>query len=108
MSNSLSVKPNLVLSPFPCRTATQNPLFNRTYFAHKPFLRGSLSITKVGFKPDPQSVEGVIKELFGQAENFLFTIADAAVSSSDTVTTTKQNSDWLSGITNVMETVLKV
>ncbi|XP_044489558.1 ALBINO3-like protein 1, chloroplastic [Mangifera indica] len=108
MSNSLSVKPNLVLSPFPYRTATQNPLFNRTYFAHKPFLRGSLSITKVGFKPDPQSVEGVIKELFGQAENFLFTIADAAVSSSDTVTTTKQNSDWLSGITNVMETVLKV
>ncbi|XP_044491431.1 ALBINO3-like protein 1, chloroplastic isoform X1 [Mangifera indica] len=108
MSNSLSVKPNLVFSPFPHRTARQNRFFNRTDFAHKPFLRGSLSVANFGFKPDPQSAEPVLRELFGQAESFLFTIADAAVSSSDTVTATKQSSDWLSVITNVMETVLKV
>ncbi|KAJ4710950.1 Inner membrane ALBINO3-like protein 1, chloroplastic [Melia azedarach] len=111
MATSISVQPNLVLSPFPHRTATQYPLFRRTQFDHKPFLRGSLSVAKYGLRPDPGSSDGVIKELFGllgRAESLLYTIADAAVSSSDTVTTTKQNSDWLSGITNVMETVLKV
>lgn len=60
---------------------------------------------------DPENTELVIKDLFGRVEGFLYTIADAAISSSDTldsVSTTKQNSDWLSGITNAMELVLKV
>ncbi|KAL5760035.1 hypothetical protein ACOSQ2_018873 [Xanthoceras sorbifolium] len=109
MAASLSLQPNLVLSPFPHRTVTQNPIFHRTQFSHnKPFLRGSLSVAKLGFRPDPETADGVLRELLGRAESLLYTIADAAVSSSETVATTKQNSDWLSGITNGMETVLKV
>ncbi|GFZ00028.1 OxaA/YidC-like membrane insertion protein [Actinidia rufa] len=50
-----------------------------------------------------------MKDLFGRAEGLLFTIADAAVSSaSEPATGAKQGSDWLTGITNYMETVLKV
>ncbi|XVF43833.1 hypothetical protein PTKIN_Ptkin02bG0072000 [Pterospermum kingtungense] len=122
MAASLSFGPNMlhVLSPFVDRTGPPNPLLNRTQFsgfpAHRPFLRGSLSVAKLGFKPglfpDPDASEGVIRELFTRAESLLYTIADAAVSSSDTITatsaTTKQNNDWLSGITNSMEAVLKV
>ncbi|KAK0574022.1 hypothetical protein LWI29_017080 [Acer saccharum] len=111
MAASLSLQPNLLLSPFPHRTTTHNPLFRRTQFVHnKPFLRGSLSVAKLGLQPDPEIAGDVIKELFGRAESLLYILADAAVSASnsETVTATKQNSDWLSGITNVMETVLKV
>lgn len=65
-----------------------------------------------GQLPDPEAVEGTIRELFGRAEGVLYTIADAAVANSDNVATstaaTKQDGDWLSGITNYMETVLKV
>ncbi|WRX16486.1 Membrane insertase YidC/ALB3/OXA1/COX18 - like 1 [Theobroma cacao] len=120
MAASLSFRPNmlLVLSPFVDRTGPPNPLLNRTQFsgfsAHRPFLRGSLPVAKFGFKPglfpEPDAYEGVIRELFTKAESVLYTIADAAVSSSDTITTTtstKQN-DWLSGITNSLETILKV
>ncbi|GAY43974.1 ALBINO3-like protein 1 [Citrus sinensis] len=107
MATSLSIHQNLILSPFPNRTDIQTPLFTRTHFGQKPFLRGSICVAKFGLRPDPNSADGV-KELLGVAERLLFTLADAAVSSSDAVTTTKQNSDWLSGITNVMETVLKV
>ncbi|KAH9772864.1 ALBINO3-like protein 1 [Citrus sinensis] len=107
MATSLSIHQNLILSPFPNRTDIQTPLFTRTHFGLKPFLRGSICVAKFGLRPDPNSADGV-KELLGVAERLLFTLADAAVSSSDAVTTTKQNSDWLSGITNVMETVLKV
>ncbi|EOY00758.1 OxaA/YidC-like membrane insertion protein isoform 6 [Theobroma cacao] len=120
MAASLSFRPNmlLVLSPFVDRTGPPNPLLNRTQFsgfsAHRPFLRGSLPMAKFGFKPglfpEPDAYEGVIRELFTKAESVLYTIADAAVSSSDTITTTtstKQN-DWLSGITNSLETILKV
>ncbi|CAK9137359.1 unnamed protein product [Ilex paraguariensis] len=109
---------NLVLSPIHDRTRTLNPIFHRTHFGnlshHKPFLRGTLGITRLGLGQvpfaDSDGAEVVIKDLFGRAEGFLYTIADAVVSgSSDTVTTAaKQNNDWLSGITNSMETVLKV
>ncbi|KAE8705500.1 ALBINO3-like protein 1 [Hibiscus syriacus] len=119
MASPLSIRPNvLVLSPFVNRTGPPNPLFKRAQFSnHRPFLRGSLSVAKFGFKPgflpDPDASEGAIRELFTRAESFLYTIADAAVSSSDTITTTtattaKQNNDWLSGIADSMETVLKV
>ncbi|KAK9021661.1 hypothetical protein V6N11_011640 [Hibiscus sabdariffa] len=122
MAFSLSLRPTMLLvpSPFLDRTGPPNPLLNRTQVpglsARRQFLRGSLAVAKLGFKPglfpDPDASEGVISELLARAESLLYTVADAAVSSSDTVTTTtaattKQN-DWLSGITNSMETVLKV
>ena len=115
-----TISPYLVLSPFPVRTTTSNPLFHRTHHFYtnplslslpKPYLRGSTAVARFGFKPwlfpDPDS--NAIAELLGRAESILYTLADAAVSSSDTVSTTsKQSNDWLSGITNYMETVLKV
>lgn len=65
--------------------------------------------------PDQEDAEVVMKNLYARVEGALYTIADAAVSGSpDTVSaaataeTAKQNSDWLSGITNTMEAVLKV
>ncbi|PIN17770.1 hypothetical protein CDL12_09568 [Handroanthus impetiginosus] len=114
-----SIVPNLVVSPFPGRTRTVNPLFQRTHFSNftvaRPFLRGSLGVARLGLGqvpfPDPENAELIIKDLFGRVEGLLYTIADAAVTSSSTVdaaSTTKQNNDWLSGITNAMEVVLKV
>ncbi|TVU44095.1 hypothetical protein EJB05_03527, partial [Eragrostis curvula] len=52
-------------------------------------------------------------ELLSRVEAFLYTVADAAVSASSEVAVesgggTKEAGDWLSGITNSMETVLKV
>lgn len=66
---------------------------------------------KPGLFPDPENAKGMIGELIDRAESFLYTVADAAVSSSstpETVTTVKQNDDWFSGITNYLESVLKV
>lgn len=111
---------NLLLSPLLGRTRTPTPFAGRTHFGNftfqKPLLRGGNSgIARFGLGqvplPDPENAELMIKDLFGRVEGFLYTVADAAVSSSDTVdalSTTKQNSDWLSGITNAMEVVLKV
>ncbi|XP_062212997.1 ALBINO3-like protein 1, chloroplastic [Phragmites australis] len=52
-------------------------------------------------------------ELFGRVEALLYTVADAAVSAAPEAVAegagkTKEAGDWLSGITNSMETVLKV
>ncbi|KAG8641685.1 hypothetical protein MANES_12G018900v8 [Manihot esculenta] len=111
LSSSL---PNLVLSPFPDRSRTSNLAQFSSFSTHKPFLRGSVCVARFGFKPglfpDPDgAADGLVKDLFSRAESVLYTIADAAVSNSDNVTTTtKQNSDWLSGITYYMESVLKV
>ncbi|KAE8707278.1 hypothetical protein F3Y22_tig00110384pilonHSYRG00243 [Hibiscus syriacus] len=97
------------------------PLLNRTQLAglsaRREFLSGSLPVAKFGFKPglfpDPDALEGAISEVLTRAEGLLYTNADAAVSSSDTImtttaSTTKQNNDWISGITNSMDAVLKV
>ncbi|XP_061369914.1 ALBINO3-like protein 1, chloroplastic [Gastrolobium bilobum] len=116
MAAQLPCAPNIISAPFANRT--------RIHFPHRPhshafsgstrhFLRGSLSVSrfglKPGFLPEPDDAEGFIRELFGRAEGLLYTIADAAVSSSDTAATTaKQSNDWLSGISNYMESVLKV
>lgn len=110
-----------MLSPFVDRTRTLNPVFHRTHFGNfplnKPFSRGMLGVARLGLGQDPfpdlGSAELLLKDLFTRAEGFLYTIADAAVSGStdavlDTTESAKQNSDWLSGITNGMETVLKV
>ncbi|EXB82457.1 ALBINO3-like protein 1 [Morus notabilis] len=68
-------------------------------------LRGSPPVSN----PAPKAAESVGRGLLGRAEGFLYTLADAAVSStSDSVTTAKQSDDWLSGIANYMESVLKV
>ncbi|XP_065874859.1 ALBINO3-like protein 1, chloroplastic [Euphorbia lathyris] len=113
LSSSL---PSIVLSPFADQTRILNPLLSRTQFnsftTHKPFLRGSVFVSRLhpGLLPDPDFAAEPIKDLFARAESILYTIADATVSNSDTITTTttKQNNDWLSGITNYMETILKV
>ncbi|KAL7134991.1 hypothetical protein ABFS83_11G062900 [Erythranthe nasuta] len=117
-----SIGPNTVISPFPSRRArtTLNPISDRTHYTNfkiqTPLLRrGNLGVARFGLNqvpiPDPENAELIIRDLFGRVEGFLYTIADAAVTSSDTVDavgTAKQNSDWLSGITNAMEAVLKV
>lgn len=59
--------------------------------------------------PDPEDTGRLIGDLFTRAEGLVYTIADAAVSASpESVSNTKQSNDWLSGIANYMETVLKV
>ncbi|GER47316.1 oxaA/YidC-like membrane insertion protein [Striga asiatica] len=116
-----SIGPNVVVSPSPGRTRirTVNPVFQRANFSnfstHKPLFRGSLGLARFGLgqfpSPDPENAELFFTDLIGRVEGFLYTIADATVSYSDTVdavSTNKQSSDWLSGITNVMEVVLKV
>ncbi|KAL6569177.1 hypothetical protein OROHE_003458 [Orobanche hederae] len=116
-----SVGPNLVLSPFPGRTRTVNPFYRRIHFCNTALsqrldLRRSLVLARFGLGqvpvPDPEDAELIIRDLFGRVEGFLYTVADAAVNSSDTVdavsTTKHNNSDWLSGVTNAMEVVLKV
>lgn len=123
MSHPLSVaasNPVVLLPHFP-RSATASPLLRRSLFGAPSFprppppFRGTLCVARLGFIPDPEGAEVLVKELFGRAEGLLYTIADAAVSSSpsssDAVTSAavaKQNGDWLSGISNYMESVLKV
>lgn len=115
----LGIGPNpTLLSPFSDRSMVLNPSFRRTHWEnlsiHGPFFRGELGVTRFGLGqvPFPDS-EGALKDLFGRVEGLLYTIADAAVSgSSDVVNATTSSStkqsDWLSGITNAMESVLKV
>ncbi|KAG6426751.1 hypothetical protein SASPL_110984 [Salvia splendens] len=112
-----STAQNLLLSPFLGRTRDLTPVSGSAHFSNfkfqKPSPRGRnfgtvrCGLGQVPF-PDPENAEFLIKDLFGRVEGLLYTVADAAVSSSDAVSTTKQNSDWLSGITNAMEVVLKV
>ncbi|KAI5679314.1 hypothetical protein M9H77_10264 [Catharanthus roseus] len=115
----LGIGPNpTLLSPFSDRSMVLNPSFRRTHWEnlsiHRPFFRGELGVTRFGLGqvPFPDS-DGALKDLFGRVEGLLYTIADAAVSgSSDVVNATTSSStkqsDWLSGITNAMESVLKV
>ncbi|EPS58270.1 hypothetical protein M569_16546, partial [Genlisea aurea] len=117
MSSSVClVGTNLVLSPFLGRTRTGTSFFQgTTHFSpfnlQKSFSGGvaRFGLGQVPF-PDPESSEMAIRDLFGRVEGLLYTIADASVESSSdgAVTAAKQNSDWLSGITNTMEVVLKV
>ncbi|PHU02942.1 hypothetical protein BC332_28193 [Capsicum chinense] len=116
-----SLGPNSILSPFVDRTRTLNPVFHRTHFGNLPvnksFSRGVLGVARFGLGqvpfPDPENAELLFKDLFARAEGLFYTVADVAVSASadtvaDTAESAKQNSDWLSGITNAMEVVLKV
>ncbi|XP_028772238.1 ALBINO3-like protein 1, chloroplastic [Neltuma alba] len=119
MATLVLFAPNATSSPFSYRPNSRtSPLLHRPHHHHNLSRSGnllgrSLSVTrfafKPGFLPEPHGAEDLVKDLLSRADAFLYTIADAAVSSSDTVTTTaKQNNDWLSGITGYMESVLKV
>ncbi|CAI9093307.1 OLC1v1028777C1 [Oldenlandia corymbosa var. corymbosa] len=117
-----SLVPSSIRSPITDRSKTLNPSFHRRtqlgYLSNTNGLctRSTVGVARFGlgevpfFDPDG-STEGIIRDVFGRVEMFLYTVADAAVSSdalADTTTTTAKQSDWLSGITNGMETVLKV
>ncbi|RDX67503.1 ALBINO3-like protein 1, chloroplastic, partial [Mucuna pruriens] len=118
MAALLGCAPNIVSAPYRSTSQFPHRPHSQAFFGStRHFLRGSLSVARFGFKPgflpEPVDAEGLLRELFGRAEGLLYTIADAAVSSSDTVAATtttaaKQSNDWLSGITNYMETILKV
>ncbi|CAJ2667955.1 unnamed protein product [Trifolium pratense] len=120
MAALLSCTPTILSTPFANRTTTHFPLRPHSHTfppSTKRFLRGSLSVARFGFQPgflpQPDDTEFVIRELYNRAEGFLYTIADAAVLSSDTVVNTaiassEQNNDWFSLITNYVETVLKI
>ncbi|XP_058787036.1 ALBINO3-like protein 1, chloroplastic [Vicia villosa] len=118
MAALLPCTPTLLYAPFASRRRSHLPLKPHSQAfsgSTKRFLRGSLSVARFGLQPgvlpEPDDAEFVVRELINRAEGLLYTIADAAVSSSDTVVTTtaaKQSNDWLSGITNFMETILKV
>ncbi|XP_074295814.1 inner membrane protein PPF-1, chloroplastic-like isoform X2 [Silene latifolia] len=105
-----------LLYPYPYSSPTtrthKSPFFHR-FSNPKPTNSAPLVVAKFGLLnssqlPDPESV----KELFGRAESILYTLADAAVNNTDVVdasnTVSKQNGDWLSGITSSMESILKV
>ncbi|KAH9610509.1 hypothetical protein KSS87_020056 [Heliosperma pusillum] len=92
-------------------TRTHKSLFFHRFPNTKP--TASLVVARFGLLnsgqlPDPESV----KELFDRAEGILFTLADATVNNTDVLdastTVSKQNGDWLSGITSSMESILKV
>ncbi|XP_043724823.1 ALBINO3-like protein 1, chloroplastic [Telopea speciosissima] len=116
MATFFCLRPHsLVLSPTVDKTRHVNRLLHRT--SHGFSNKKSLLPCKVGVVrsslspdsfPDPESAETLVRQLFGRAEGFIYTIADAAVSSSDSVTATKPNGDWFSGITGYLESVLKV
>ena len=103
-----------LLSFQPTPLLARNPLLPHHRRTH--FLRGSLPLARIGFGsgfiPDPEETAPVFKELLSKAESLLYTVADAAVSAqsaTENVSTTKQSSnDWLSGITNYLESGLKV
>lgn len=114
MATSISLKPtNLLLSSFSTGKVLH---LRRSRFSHRPSPSSSYRRTLVaqfGFSPGSVSLD-LIKD---HVESLLYTIADAAVSSSETfdsfsgtttTTTTNQNSDWFTGIANYMETILKV
>lgn len=117
----LGIMPNSILPSFSDRSMVLNPSFRRVHWDNlsfrRPLLRGELGVARFGFGkvpfPDPENAAGIIQHFFDRAEGFLYTVADAAVSGSSdvldsTTSATKDNSDWLSGITNGMESVLKV
>ncbi|XP_058194365.1 ALBINO3-like protein 1, chloroplastic [Rhododendron vialii] len=111
MSSFLSIAPNSPPSLFPNRTRPTNPLLHRTHNVGLSNQRRTLCASGFGHVPfpDPDSAKGLIKDLFGRANGFLYPIANAAVSSnSDAVTGSKQGGDWLSGVVIDMGGVLKV
>ncbi|XP_050375104.1 ALBINO3-like protein 1, chloroplastic [Argentina anserina] len=103
-----------LLSFHPTPLLPRNPLLPRTHHHHRTthFLRPSFPVARLNFGSGPIPDPDEFKELLTKAESLLYTVADAAVSaqsSTENLTSTKQSSnDWLSGITNYLESGLKV
>ncbi|ONK71206.1 uncharacterized protein A4U43_C04F5980 [Asparagus officinalis] len=104
---SFNARPPL-LSPFPFRSKPSNPLLPSN-FSRK---RAGFLVARSGYGPHLADLGSAAQEIIERAEGFIYTVADAAVSSAvDPALVTedsKKSSDWFSGITNYMETVLKV
>lgn len=116
MSSSISLKPtHLILSSFSTGKVLH---FRRSRFSHRSSSssRYRTLVAQFGFRPGSfPDLGDSLDFIKDHAENLLYTIADAAVSSSETfesvagtTSTTNQNNDWFSGIANYMETILKV
>ena len=94
-----------------CPQTLALPLPSPRGFSARPGLR---SRSRLRLRPVAALGPADAGDLLGRVEAFLYTVADAAVSAADPVVTaadggTKEAAgDWLSGITNSMETVLKV
>ncbi|KAJ0972466.1 hypothetical protein J5N97_020425 [Dioscorea zingiberensis] len=116
--HSFQTLPPSLSSLSPVRTMVLAPLTHRAHLAFfnrtsssSPFLRRDSMVVRLSpspLLPDLDGVEELVRELFGRAEGVIYTIADAAVSSDTVAQGSKQSGDWLSGITNTLETVLKV
>ncbi|XP_078447469.1 ALBINO3-like protein 1, chloroplastic isoform X2 [Wolffia australiana] len=96
----------------PCSTMASSPVSQRSHSFPSPHRRSFNRGTSVIARISPFELMGSedwTRDLVGRAENFLYFIADAGIASVDdaTVEPAKQR-DWLSGITDVMEYVLKV
>uniref|UniRef100_A0A1D1YQW7 ALBINO3-like protein 1, chloroplastic n=1 Tax=Anthurium amnicola TaxID=1678845 RepID=A0A1D1YQW7_9ARAE len=105
----------------PSRTSSRHSLPSRSLIwlvpRRKPLPRGgsvAASLGPPGFS-DFEAAGEWARELVGRAEGFLYTVADAAVNSAPDASTTagpaveaSKQRDWLSGITDYMEFVLKV
>eukprot|EP00262_Sarcandra_glabra_P003574 TRINITY_DN1431_c0_g1_i1.p1 TRINITY_DN1431_c0_g1~~TRINITY_DN1431_c0_g1_i1.p1 ORF type:complete len:540 (+),score=95.07 TRINITY_DN1431_c0_g1_i1:110-1729(+) len=116
MTTLFSFKPHHLLLT-PTRSTKYPPLLPRTattsgFAAHRSSFRGPVAVrfgSNTSFSDFESAAGGLVGEAFGRAEGLLYTIADAAAAlSSDSASGATRNSDWLSGITNYMESVLKV
>ncbi|XP_010480670.1 PREDICTED: ALBINO3-like protein 1, chloroplastic, partial [Camelina sativa] len=119
MASSISLKPTTSLTLLSSFSTGKVLHFRRSRITHSPSSSSSYRyrtlVAQFGFRPgsfpDPGDSFDFIKD---HAENLLYTIADAAVSSSETfesvagTNSATKNSDWFSGIANYMETILKV
>ncbi|KAJ0235410.1 ALBINO3-like protein 1 [Hirschfeldia incana] len=115
MASSISLRPTSLILSSSFTTGRVLHFRRSPFFSHTPSSsRHRTLVAQFGLGPgsfpDPGFSLDLIKD---HAESLLYTIADAAVSSSETLesvsgTTTKQNSDWFTGIANYMETILKV
>ncbi|KAG9147278.1 hypothetical protein Leryth_018018 [Lithospermum erythrorhizon] len=106
-----SMSTNTILSPFIHQINPLYPTFTKIPIQERQLLRGKLFVTRAGLSHVPGPEFGGI---FERIEGLLYTIADASVNSvyvgndaNINDVDIKENGDWLSGITNGMESVLK-
>ncbi|KAK9104275.1 hypothetical protein Scep_021119 [Stephania cephalantha] len=111
-SNTIVLKPSI--RPHQITLASPNRTrFNFGFSNQKPSLRTSDSFVRFSMNspmpPElPESIDGWVHDVFGRVEGLVYAIADAAASSAGSVDGDKQSGDWLSGVANLMESVLKV
>ncbi|PIA30368.1 hypothetical protein AQUCO_05600063v1 [Aquilegia coerulea] len=115
MATILSLQPQSLLQS-PIRTSSNSLLLSHksNFFTYnKPCVRQSIGVIRFSLKPpssfpDLDGADAFIQHLFSKTESLLYTLADAAVSASSSTNGVKENGDWFTGITNIMEIVLKV